>query len=55
MIDKNRIIVLKNDVRILIFYNGCKLIKPIAGFEHMSTDKIKAMFMDELLVIGGEN
>ena len=52
MIDKNKILIIKNDVEVIICFNGCKLIKPITGFEHMSKEEIKDMFWKE---IGGEN
>jgi hypothetical protein len=51
MIDKNKILIIKNDTQVIICFNGCKLIKPIAGFEDMSKDAIRDIFWKE---IGGE-
>jgi hypothetical protein len=52
MIKKSDILVFKNKCNVIISFNGCRLIKPIDGFEKMSIIEITDLFWKE---IGGDN
>jgi hypothetical protein len=51
MIDKSKILIVKNDKEVVISFNGCKLIKSINGLENASKEEIRDLFWQE---IGGE-
>jgi hypothetical protein len=48
MMNKNEIIVVKNKDKIIIAFNGCKLIKPIDKFKDLSEEEIKIWFIKEM-------